>query len=128
MSSFEQSVTRCMTEAFLTIEQGATLRDAAEALANHDIGMLLVNRGTQLVGVVSERDLVRALADGDDPDVVRLADRATADIVTIDAAASVQDAIALMVGRGIRHLVVATDGRPAGVLSARDVLSELAVI
>lgn len=123
-----QPVSSVMTEPFITLPGTASLCDAAKALRDRHIGLLLITDGEELVGVISERDIVAAMADGDDPEAVNLADRGRGDIITIDAEASLQDGIQLMASLGIRHLVVVgtLHGQPVGVLSARDVLSELA--
>ena len=126
----EQPVARCMSETFITLPASSTSCEAAKAMRDRHIGLLLLTDGDELVGVFSERDLVRSLADGDRPDEVHLADRARGDIITVNASASLQDGINAMAKRGIRHLVVVgdDDGQPVGVLSARDVLSEIAVV
>lgn len=117
-----------MTETFVTLGVEASLRAAAKELALHGVGLLLVTEGESLVGVLSERDVVHAIADGRDPDEVRVADRARGDVLTVRHDESVQAAVSAMIVAGTRHLVVlGRDGRPAGVISARDVLSELAI-
>lgn len=121
-----QPVTRCMTDWFITLDHGQSLSVAARALRDRQIGLLLVTEGEELVGVLSERDIITALADGDTMENVLLADRARGDIVTVATEDSLQTGIDLMVDAGTRHLVVVDEtGRPVGVLSARDVMSEL---
>lgn len=124
----EQPVVACMSETFITLPNTATVREAAMALRDREIGLLLVTEGDELVGVFAERDVTSSMADGDPPDVVQLADRARGDIVTVSDEASLQDGVDLMSHNTIRHLVVvsATTGQPVGVVSARDVLNELA--
>lgn len=124
----DQPIARCMTETFITLPEDATLRHAAKALRDRRIGLLLVTLGEELVGVISERDIVTAVADGDACDEVRLADRARGDIITIFGSETVQAGITRMASAGIRHLVVVnpSDHQPVGVISARDLLSELA--
>ena len=125
----EQPVTACMTDWFVTLDGEASLDCAARTLRDRDIGLLLVTDGDQLVGVLSERDLITAVADDDPLTDVRLADRARGDIFTVSTQQTLQDGVDAMVDAGTRHLVVVDDdGRPVGVLSARDVLSELSRI
>ncbi|MEE8602658.1 CBS domain-containing protein [Euzebya tangerina] len=117
-----------MTDWFVTLDKEESLDTAAKTLRDRGIGLLLVTDGDELVGVLSERDIVTAFADDDRLSHTALADRAKGDILTIESTAPIQDGIKKMVAGGTRHLVVVdSTGRPVGVLSARDVLSELSV-
>jgi CBS domain-containing protein len=121
-----QPVANCMTDWFVTLHHAESLELAARTLRDRDIGLLLVTDGDELVGVISERDIVTAVADDDRLPSTVLADRARADVLTIPSTHSLQTGIRMMVEGGTRHLVVTDDeGKPVGVLSARDVLSEL---
>jgi CBS domain-containing protein len=122
----DQPVRACMTDWFVTLDRRKSIHLAARTLRDRGIGLLLVTDGDELVGVLSERDVVTALADADDLHATLLADRARGDILTVGADEPLQAGIDAMVAGGTRHLVVVDDdGRPVGVLSARDVLSEL---
>lgn len=101
-----------------------TLLDAAEALAADGIGLLVVERaGHGMVGVVSERDIVHAVADGADLEAERL-DSVMADgVVTVSHDADLARATELMVEADVRHLVVVDDeGEVTGLVSSRDVM------
>lgn len=126
----DQPVSTVMSDVFITLSETATLCEAAKTLRDRRIGLLLITSGDELVGVISERDIVACVANGDSPGDVRLADRGRGDIITIPATATLQQGVSLMAKRGIRHLVVVGDrnAQPVGVLSARDVLSELAQV
>ena len=122
----DQPVTACMTEWFVTLDKDESLHLAARTLRDRGIGLLLVTDGDELVGVLSERDVVTAVADADDLHTTKLADRARGDILTIGADETLQAGVDAMVAGGTLHLVVVDgDGLPIGVLSARDLLSEL---
>jgi len=97
----------------------AAIREAILTMAEKNIGFLVLMRGDELVGVVSERDVVKALASGVslDAPVEKIA---TKKVVTIEASKSVVEAADLMAERRIRHLVVVDGGRPVGVVSLRD--------
>lgn len=125
-----QPVSAVMTDTFITLPHDAVLREAARAMRDRGIGLVLVTDGDDLVGVLSERDIATAVADGDDCDVVALADRARGDIITVAAGSKIQEAVERMAAEGIRHLVVIDQlmGQPAGIVSARDVLAELSRI
>lgn len=128
-TSLTQPVASCMTDWFITLDHAESLMVAAKALRDRNIGLLLVTDGDELVGVLSERDIVTALADEDALHHTRLADRARGDILTVESTDSLQSSVDLMVGGGTRHLVVVDgEGLPVGVLSARDVLTEMSSI
>lgn len=124
-----QPVRHCMTDWFVTLDSNESLTSAAKALRDRRIGLLLVTDGDELVGVLSERDIITSLADQDSLKATTLADRARGDILTIGADDTLQAGVDRMVCGGTRHLVVVDgEGLPVGVLSARDVLSELSTI
>ena len=108
------------------IDGAASMRQAAEALAADEIGVLLVIENGALVGVVSERDLVRHLAEDANPDHLEVRDIMTVDLVAVAPDDTVLDAAQRMLDAGVRHLPVEEDDRLAGVVSVRDVLSVLA--
>lgn len=102
-----------------------TLRAAAMRLAANHVGLLVVRRGALAVGVLSERDVVRAIAEGGDVDEVRVDDVMTEDLAGIQESATLREAAVVMAANGIRHLLVRREGRVIGVVSARDVLAAL---
>lgn len=106
-----------------TIPHDATIRSAAEKMRDRRIGSLIVVEDGREVGIISETDLARrAVADGLDPDQARVRQIMSAPIITIDIGATPEQANELMKQRGIRHLVVTEDGKPAGIVSVRDLL------
>ena len=121
----DQSVQATAHMRVVDIHGYNTLRRAATLLADNQIGMLVVRRGALAVGVIGERDIVRAVAEGADVDDVRVDEIMTEDIAGVQADASLRDAVAIMVRNSIRHLLVRDEGHVRGVLSARDVLAAL---
>jgi CBS domain-containing protein len=105
-----------------TIRPTATLHDAAEQLAADDIGLLVVVDPGDVRGVISERDIVLAIADGLDLEVERVRDSASTDVLKVDEQVSVRDAAQAMTDAGIRHLAVSRNDVITGVVSIRDVL------
>jgi CBS domain-containing protein len=110
----------------LSVEPQTSLADVAKRMRREDADSVAVMSEGRLLGIITERDLVRAIADGVDPqqaeaDVIMSADPAT---VTADEEVAV---VALKMMRlGIRHLpVVDQDGSPIGLISARDLVAVL---
>ena len=109
----------------VSVEPGASLLDAARAMAEAGVGSVLVVSGGRLVGIFTEKDLVRAVASG-----ASLGERVesfmTREPVTVKPDDPLPLAASKMVEGGFRHLpVVDEDGRPIGVVSVRDVLRAL---
>ncbi len=112
-----------MSHDIFSIAPDSTLREAANLMRQHRIGSLLVVSGDKMVGLVTERDLMRAVADGHDPSDVPVADYMTLIVKTVEAGRPAAEAASIMVRYNVRHLPVTEDGKPVGFLSARNVLA-----
>jgi hypothetical protein len=88
----------------------------------HQAGSVVVLFADRLVGILTERDILRAVAADEDLDTARVETWMTRDVVTVDPDWEVYEAAAEMAARHIRHLVVTEGGAVQGVLSVRDVL------
>jgi CBS domain-containing protein len=99
-----------------------SLRQAAQALTNADVGIVVVGDGTRATGVVSERDITKAVAGGLDLDVMQAVDITHKSLQWSDASATVAEVAAEMMDQWVRHVLVEQDGRLVGVVSARDLL------
>jgi CBS domain-containing protein len=107
------------------ISPTATLREAAEALAADQLGLLVVVGPAGPRAVLSERDIVAALAGGDDVDVERVRDHASVDLLVVEEDTSIVDATTTILSAEIRHLLVARHGVIRGVVSIRDLAAAL---
>ena len=116
-------VRRVMTSPVVELETGTTLRTAARVLRHCDVGAAVVRYDGRLVGMLSERDLVRALADGFDPDVARVATVMTGPPRPIAAEMPVWAATTMMLRHRFRHLPVVDGDDIVGMLSIRDALT-----
>lgn len=101
-----------------------TLSQAAERMVRNGTGAALVLDGSLPgPGMITERDLLRAVADGGDPTAERVEDHMSGQIVTAMTEWPVARAAEVMVRQGVRHVVVFNGGPdPVGVLSMRDVI------
>lgn len=116
-----------MKTKMVTAEADETVAHAAYAMARNGVGALLVLEGGKLQGILSERDVVeRVVAEGRDPAATRVAEVATSDVVTTDAGTHVRECAQLLRSQGIRHLPVLEGGRPAGIVSSRDLFAFVA--
>ncbi len=109
----------------ITVGRGETLRAAAKYLADDDIGALVVFSASDAVGIFSERDLARAVADGADLDEEQVQDYMTEAPLTVECDSGVGAAIAKMNDFGVRHLVVIDRRDVVGMISMRDLMGLL---
>ncbi|MDX6367441.1 MAG: hypothetical protein QOK30_2517 [Nocardioidaceae bacterium] len=104
----------------------ATMREVAESLAADEIGVLPVTANGTIVGIVSERDVVRHLGAGADPEHLTAEDIMTTDMIKVALQTSIAEVARVMVEAGVRHLPVLDGDAIAGIVSARDALGVLA--
>jgi CBS domain-containing protein len=116
-----QRVADLMAADLLTVEAGALLTDAVRSMDERRVGAVLVLDGDRLVGVFTERDVLRAVARGLAPDAV-VGDWMTRGPETIESGDPAQHAAVLMIHGGFRHLPVVDEGRVVGILSIRDLM------
>jgi CBS domain-containing protein len=102
----------------------ADLHQVCQTLAAAGVGLLVVSDGDgdKVEGVVSERDVVQAIAEQRDPATTRARDIAHATLVWCDTDATVAEVAEQMMEAYVRHVLVEEDGALVGVISARDLL------
>lgn len=116
-------VREAMSDVVLTIGPGHTLRAAARRMAERNVGAAVVVDGDLPgPGIVTERDILRSIGAGEDPDVERVAEHLTDRLVFAEPEWSLEEAAVAMVRGGFRHLIVMDAGEPAGVVSVRDIV------
>jgi len=102
---------------------GASVSKAAQLMKQGEVGAVLVVEEGRLVGIFTERDAVyRVMAAGRDPHATKLAEVMTPDPKTVTPDETFGYALLLMHENGFRHAPVVEDGRPVGVVSARNAL------
>ncbi len=107
----------------VTVTPGASIKSAAEKLLDKNIAALVVQAGGAVLGLISEREIVHALAgSGERTCGLPVSQVMTRDIVTVSPEDSLKRAMALMTRHRTRHLLVLKDGEPAGIVSIGDVI------
>jgi CBS domain-containing protein len=107
----------------LTAEPEVTVLEASKMMAAKNTGAVLVTRDQQLIGIFTERDAVfRVIANDRDPRSTHLADVMTVSPMTVEPDRTFGQAMLLMHRNGFRHLPVIDNGRPIGIVSARNAL------
>lgn len=121
-SGGKASVRIYMADVVAHIDPDATMQAVVEELVADEVGLLLVGTADDVVGVISERDVVRMLAARHDPATTKVRDVASHTPVWCDAAATVHEVAELMMENYVRHVLVGENGRLVGIVSARDLL------
>lgn len=112
-----------MSETVLTIGPRHTLREAAQAMCRRNVGAAVVmDPDAPGPGVITERDILRAVGSGEDPDRELVAEHLTTNLTFASPDWSLEQAAAAMVRGRFRHLVVVNGGGLAGILSMRDIV------
>ncbi|MGH3326785.1 MAG: CBS domain-containing protein [Streptomycetales bacterium] len=121
-------VSDVMTPASISDAPTDTLRAAAQRMWRQQTGSLVVMDGDTMVGIVTERDILKAVAEGVAIDRITVGEVMTRDVYTIGSAESVGEAARLMAQRWIRHLPVVDRDEVVGVLSQRDIVGIFAAL
>ncbi len=125
MATVRDMIRKKGTEVF-TIAPQATVLDALKLMAEHNIGALLVMANDKIEGILSERDCIRKVELlGKDAKGTKVSDIMTRDLVTVDCSQPLEECMALMIDKNIRHLPVYDSGKLTGLVSVRDVLKEV---
>jgi CBS domain-containing protein len=112
-----------MSATVLTVGPGHTLRDCATQMAQRNVGAAVVHDpDAPGPGIITERDILRSVGTGEDPDQELVAAHLTSDLVFAAPDWSLEEAAAAMAHGNFRHLIVIKNGEVAGVLSVRDII------
>lgn len=110
-------------QPILTATGDISVREATRRMVNAHVGSIMITEGDRIAGIFTERDaLVRVLAKAVDPETTRVDAVMTPNPQTVEADVPVGHALHLMYEGGFRHVPVVEDGRPVGMISARDAL------
>ena len=119
-------VSEIMTGAAVTDQPEDTLDEAASKMWKQQTGSLLVMDGEDLVGILTERDVLKAVATGVNAKETRVSEVMSKDLITVGPQTSLREAAKVMADRWIRHLPVMDGGKVVGVVSQRDLAGVLA--
>ena len=114
-----------VTRPVVYVHPNDTLRRLAETFVEESIGAALVRGPHGAIGLVSERDVVAAIAEGSDPNRTRVDEIMNEDVIMIAPNDDLLDAAHEMLDAEVRHLPIIEDGVVGGMISARDALRAL---
>jgi CBS domain-containing protein len=109
-----------MTRDLLTVEPSDTLGEAAQKMTERGVGSVIVSDYGRMIGILTERDLLRAVAGRIHSSEARVREWMTADPITVAEQTPVEEAGRIMLEHGFRHLPVVQGERPVGIVSIRD--------
>ena len=116
-------VSHAMSNLVLTIGPEHTVRDAARSMADRKVGAaIVIDPDSPGFGIITERDILNAIAEGEDPDSELVRDHLTDELIVAAPDWSLERAAETMVEGGFRHLLVVGGGDLRGVLSMRDIV------
>ncbi len=110
-----------MTRDLVAVAPEDTIGEAAQKMVERGVGAVVVSDYGRTIGIFTERDLMKAVADRVHSSEARVREWMTSDPVTLRADASPKDAAELMLDRGFRHLPVVDGDETVGIVSIRDV-------
>jgi CBS domain-containing protein len=110
-----------MTPDVLTVAPEDTIGEAAQKMTERGVGAVVVSDFGRMIGIFTERDVMRAVAGRVHSSEARVREWMTPDPVTMTEDMSVEDAGNMMIERGFRHIPVVADERAIGIVSIRDV-------
>ena len=114
------------SEKFITVERDTDVQTAAQLMRDRRISSLFVAKGTEIIGIVTDTDMVRRVAAaGVDIRTTTAQQIMSAPLVTVEGDKTVLDASDLMAQKHIRHLGVTEGGKLVGMISVRDILAFL---
>ena len=109
-----------------SVSPGQMVREALELMKHHDIGCVMVMEGTELAGILSERDYARKMIlSGRTSNDTAVRDIMTADVICTSPEGSVDECLGLMNQYGFRHLPVKDGDRVVGMVSTGDLISQI---
>jgi CBS domain-containing protein len=110
-----------MTPDVLTVDPSDTIGEAAQKMTERGVGAVVVSDFGRMIGILTERDVMRAVAGRVHSSEARVREWMTPDPVTMTQDMSVEDAGRTMIERGFRHIPVVAEERAIGIVSIRDV-------
>ena len=125
MSTVRDMIRRKGGELF-ALAPSASVFEALELMARENVGAILVMEGDAVAGILSERDCVRKLdLEGKTAKNTKVSEIMTSKVIYVEASQPLEECMALMIDKNVRHLPVFDNGKMLGLVSVRDVLKEV---
>src|SRR5688572_2250746 len=126
MSTVRDMIRKKSGQEIFSISSDASVLDALKMMSDHNNGALLVMRNDEVEGIISERDCVRKVdLAGRAAAETKVGEIMTSKVVYVEAGQNVEECMALMIDKNIRHLPVYDGDELLGLVSVRDILKEM---
>jgi len=109
-----------MTKDILSVEENISVKEAAQIMAKHDVGALIIQTPKLTFGIFTERDLLHLVAGGKDPEKTKVREVMTESVQCAQAEDSVDELARIMYEENVRHLPVMDGRKLVGIISMRD--------
>lgn len=107
----------------LTVSDDATIYEALKIMNERKLGAIFVKKDNKIVGVWTERDLLRNVMDENfDPKTAKIADYMVTDLISAPSTDTIYNLVDIYLGRRVRHLLIEKDGEYIGLISPGDVM------
>jgi len=122
-------VEEVMVKPVITLPVASMVREAVETMCKHEIGCLVIVHDETPIGIITERDMIkRVLLDARDPLTTKLSQIMSAPIIFGEPKMSIQDAVALMTEKKIKHLPIIENGSLVGLITLTDLIRSKAYL
>ena len=112
-----------MTNELISVDENNSVIDTASKMTEHNISAILIRQGGELVGIVTDRDIIRkVVSKGLDPQKIKAAQIMSAPLITISSNASIEEAAQKMRDKKIRRLIVEEKNRKTGLITESDIV------
>lgn len=126
MRTVKQLLEVSQSHRLFTVDPSATVIEVVKLLARENVGAVVVLDGGKLAGIVSERDVTRKIfLQGTNPNVDKVDQIMTRDVITVSPTASTRDCLVMMTAKNIRQLPVVEAGYVVGLISIRDIVNDI---
>jgi CBS domain-containing protein len=114
-----------LTKDVATVKPETQLLDAAKLMVRKNISSLVVVEDDVLTGILTERDFVRILAGRRPPAKLKVCDKMSTSVITVDIHTSLEDALNIMHDKAIRRLIVTENGHLSGIITQTDLMNAM---
>ena len=124
MNYEDKYVASYTTRGVITLDSTKNVQDAAKVMSELNIGCIIISEDGVPAGIITDKDLVsKVVARDKKPSQTSVVEIMSSPIVTIPSSATIQEALAIMIKKGINHLIVTEKGSIIGVFSYRNLIS-----
>lgn len=116
------AISSIMTTDIVSVDAKATVAEAIRAMVERNIGSVVATREGSMVGIVTERDILRKLVLGEDYNTLKVEDAMSSPLLTIESDATIGEAADLMTERNVRRLLVTEKEMIRGIITERDLM------